>query len=151
VNKIIPGIMPAAAGLLFGFGLIVSGMSDPARIIGFLDFAGPHWNPSLALVMIGGLAVTLPAFAWMRRHQRTLAGAPVTLPDRRNLTPRLVVGSVLFGLGWGLSGVCPGPSIILAVSGLVAGLWPPLLFFASVLAGMALFALWSRQSAPAAR
>jgi uncharacterized protein len=138
-------VLPFAAGALFGLGLIVSGMSDPERILGFLDFAGPHWNPALALVMVGGLAVTTPAFYIARRRGKTLAGAPITLPDRKTITPRLVIGSVLFGVGWGLSGVCPGPSIILAVTGVAGGLWPPLLFFAGLLAGMLAFSLWSRR------
>jgi uncharacterized membrane protein YedE/YeeE len=142
-------ILPFAAGLLFGLGLIVSGMSDPDRILGFLDFAGPNWNPALALVMVGGLAVTTPAFYLARRRGKTLAGMTLSLPDRKTITPRLVIGSVLFGVGWGLSGVCPGPSIILAVTGLAGGLWPPLLFFAGLLAGMAAFSLWSRRQAAA--
>jgi len=127
----IKGLIPLLSGLLFGAGLIVSGMTDPQRVIGFLDVAG-QWNPALALVMGGAVLVTLPAFAWARRRQRTLLGSALSLPDRSAITGPLVTGSVLFGLGWGLSGVCPGPGLLLAAG---AG-HDALLFAASMLAGM---------------
>ncbi|HUD35188.1 MAG TPA: DUF6691 family protein, partial [Variovorax sp.] len=93
------------AGVLFGSGLIVSGMSDPANVLGFLDVAGGAWNPSLAFVMGGAILVAAPAFARARRHGCTLAGAPLQLPGRSRVTLPLVGGSVLFGLGWGLVGL----------------------------------------------
>lgn len=130
------------SGLLFGLGLILAGMTDPSRIIDFLDVAGPHWNPALAFVMGGAVLVTLPAFAYVRRRGRTLTGAAVVLPDRRTITPRLVLGSALFGVGWGLSGVCPGPGVVIAAT----GAWQPLLFVLSMLAGMGLYAVWARRS-----
>ena len=141
-------LLPLGSGLVFGFGLILSGMTDPLRIQAFLDVAG-QWNPAMALVMGGALAVTLPTYTWVRLRGRNALGAAVTLPDRKTITPRLVVGSSLFGLGWGLSGVCPGPGILIAANGLLNGLWPPVVFLLSVLAGMLLYAAWSRR-APAA-
>ena len=100
-------------GLLFGLGLVLSQMIDPARVIAFLDIAGA-WNPVLAFVMGGAILVAAPAFALARRGGKALAGPRIELPDRRTLTPRLVGGAVLFGAGWGLSGICPGPGIVLA-------------------------------------
>lgn len=138
--------LPFVSGLIFGLGLILSGMTDPLRIQSFLDVAG-QWNPSLALVMGGAIAVTFPTFTWVRRRGRNLAGAAVSLPDRKTITPRLVAGSALFGLGWGLSGVCPGPGLLIAANGLLSGIWPPLVFLLSMLAGMLIYAAWSRRSA----
>ncbi|MDB5986203.1 MAG: hypothetical protein JWR16_1256 [Nevskia sp.] len=138
-------VIPFASGLLFGFGLILSGMTDPLRILAFLDVAG-SWNPSLAFVMGGAIAVTFPAFAYARRRGHTLAGEALQLPDRTTLTPRLVIGSALFGVGWGLSGVCPGPALVIAAGGAAA----PLLFVASMLVGMALYAVVARPRTRAA-
>jgi len=139
-------LLPLVAGLLFGFGLILSGMIDPERVLGFLDVAG-RWNPSLALVMGGAVVVTLPAFAYVRRTGHSLSGASIALPDRRRLTRRLILGSALFGAGWGLAGICPGPGLVIAT----AGSREALVFLVSMLAGMALYAGWSRwQTAGAA-
>ena len=127
------------AGLLFGAGLLLSGMSDPGRVLGFLDVAG-NWDPSLAFVMAGAIAVAAPAFAWMRRHGRTLGGTPVQLPPRFGLTWRLLAGSVLFGLGWGLAGLCPGPALVLAGQGQLYGL----VFVVALGVGLVLVARKSR-------
>lgn len=124
-------LLPAAAGLLFGIGLILSGMSDPQRVLAFLDVFGA-WNPALAWVMGGAVAVTLPAFALVRRRRRSLLNGALQLPDRGVITPALVGGSALFGLGWGLSGVCPGPAVVLAAT----GAWQAVLFVAAMVAGM---------------
>ena len=140
--------IPFISGLLFGLGLILSGMTDPLRIQAFLDVAG-QWNPSMALVMGGAIAVTLPTFTWVRLRGRSLFGAAVSLPDRKTITPRLVAGCALFGVGWGLSGVCPGPGILIAANGLLGGIWPPVVFLLSMLAGMLLYAAWSRRSVAA--
>lgn len=99
------------AGLLFGAGLLLSGMTNPATVLSFLDIAG-GWNPALALTMGGAIAVAAPAYALMRRRGRTLAGEPVDLPDRTRIDAPLLGGSALFGLGWGLAGICPGPGLI---------------------------------------
>jgi len=118
-------------GALFGIGLLASGMLDPAKVIGFLDVAG-RWNPQLAFVMGGAIAAAFPAFRIARRRERAMLGDPIRLPDRRGLDGRLVAGAALFGLGWGLAGVCPGPALVLA------GFAGPLawLFLASVVAGL---------------
>jgi hypothetical protein len=114
----------ALAGFIFGLGLLLSGMNNPARVLAFLDITGA-WNPSLAFVMAGAIAVATPAFALARRR-----GIP--LPTRFNVDRPLIAGAVLFGLGWGLTGICPGPAILLATT-----LRPPaLLFGAGLLLGM---------------
>jgi uncharacterized protein len=98
------------AGALFGLGLAVSGMTNPDKVLNFLDLAG-RWDPSLALVMAGALAVSVPGFAWLRRRGRTLQGAALPPPPSPKIDPRLVVGSVVFGIGWGMAGYCPGPAL----------------------------------------
>ena len=98
------------AGLLFGLGLAVSGMTNPYKVLNFLDLAGP-WDPSLALVMAGALAVTIPGFAWMRRRGRTLANEALPPMPPSRLDARLLAGSALFGIGWGIAGYCPGPAL----------------------------------------
>jgi len=95
------------AGLVFGVGLLVSGMVNPAKVLGFLDLAGP-WDPSLALVMAGAVVVGAVAFAFAGRRASTLLGAPLSLPTGGRIDGRLVLGSLAFGLGWGLAGFCPG-------------------------------------------
>lgn len=120
-------LVAALAGLVFGLGLMLSGMTSPAKVLGFLDVLG-GWDPSLALVMAGAIAVGLPAFALARRRR-------VPLPETTTIDRRLVGGSMLFGIGWGLVGLCPGPA--LAVAGL--GDAKALGFVAAMLTGMALF------------
>lgn len=128
-------------GTLFGGGLAVSGMIDPARVLGFLDIAG-RWDPTLALVMVGALCVSLPAFGWARRADSApLCAASFDFPKRRDIDMRLLGGSAIFGLGWGLSGLCPGP----AIAGLASGLAPIAAFAASMIAGMALYRLYDRR------
>ena len=102
----------AVFGLIFGLGLLISGMVDPAKVLGFLDVAG-RWNPQLAFVMGGAVLTAWPAFHLARRRGQTLFGEPLTLPKRWPVDRRLVGGAALFGIGWGLVGVCPGPSIVL--------------------------------------
>ena len=121
----------AAFGVIFGFGLILGGMTNPARVIAFLDIAG-DWDPSLALVMATGIAFAAAAFAFARRKRVTLLAQPINLPDRARIDRRLVLGSALFGIGWGLAGICPGPAIVLLGSFSV----PALVFVVSVVAGM---------------
>ena len=126
-------------GLVFGLGLIVSGMTDPARVLGFLDLAG-LWNPSLAFVMGGAIAVALPAFVVAARRQRTLTGAPLQLPTATRIDRRLVLGALAFGAGWGLAGLCPGPALAL----IATGNGKVLVFVASMLAGMGIFEVVER-------
>ncbi|AVR98714.1 YeeE/YedE family protein [Pseudoduganella armeniaca] len=129
-----PNLFALLAGLLFGLGLILSGMTDPAKVTAFLDVAGA-WDPSLAFVMGGALLVALPAFYVARRRGTTLRGEPLQLPTARRLDRPLIVGSVMFGAGWGLAGYCPGPA--LASLSMTDG--APWLFVAAMLAGMALY------------
>jgi uncharacterized membrane protein YedE/YeeE len=121
-------------GLVFGIGLIVSGMVNPAKVLGFLDLAGP-WDPSLALVMGGAVAVGAIGFAFAARRRVSLLGTPMLLPTSRTIDARLAVGSVLFGVGWGLAGICPGPALV----ALGAGYAKALVFVAAMVAGMFAF------------
>jgi uncharacterized protein len=123
------------AGALFGLGLAVSGMMNPAKVIGFLDFAG-GWDPTLAFVMGGALLVTVPAFRLILGRPRPILADGFALPTRSALDARLLGGAALFGVGWGLSGFCPGP----AVAALVTGLTPVFAFVAAMVAGMVLYA-----------
>jgi hypothetical protein len=125
------------AGLLFGVGLSVSQMINPAKVIAFLDVAG-RWDPSLAFVMGGAVLVTAVGFRWALAWPRPLFAAVFRLPTAREVDARLVVGAALFGVGWGMSGFCPGP----AIASLAYGLLPSVVFVASMVAGMALQA-WS--------
>jgi len=127
-------LLALAAGLVFGVGLIVSGMADPAKVLGFLDLAG-RWDPSLALVMAGAIAVGAVAFGLAARRGRTVFDAALQLPPTRPIDARLIGGSALFGIGWGLAGFCPGPALV--ASGM--GQSKALLFVAAMLAGMAAF------------
>ncbi|MGF6753285.1 DUF6691 family protein [Paraburkholderia sp. GAS42] len=122
------------SGLLFGVGLMVSGMANPAKVLGFLDIAG-RWDPSLALVMAGAIAVGAMAFLFARRRKFSLLGAPMRIPTSADVTRRLVLGSAVFGVGWGLAGFCPGPALV----ALGAGFPKALGFVVAMLAGMAVF------------
>ena len=123
---------PLACGVLFGFGLAMSDMTNVARVVGFLDVFG-QWDPTLAFVMLGGLLVTLPFFQLILPHLKTPALAPeFHLPTKKDLEAQLVGGAMLFGMGWGMSGLCPGPAIAS-----IAYLNPDLLYFlVSMFAGM---------------
>ncbi|MFN9725976.1 DUF6691 family protein [Acidovorax sp.] len=103
-------------GLLFGLGLIISGMTDPGKVLGFLDLAGP-WDPSLAFVMGGAIGVGVFAFAVARRRTQSFLGGAMHMPTARDIDRRLVLGSLAFGIGWGIAGFCPGPAIVSAASG----------------------------------
>jgi uncharacterized membrane protein YedE/YeeE len=104
------------AGLLFGSGLLLSGMTDPANIIAFLNISAT-WRPALAYTMAGAIAVSLPAFAFARRHRMSLRGYPIPAAGRSRIDQPLLIGSAIFGVGWGLSGICPGPGLILLSTG----------------------------------
>ena len=127
-----------ACGLLFGLGLTISGMINPQKVIGFLDLAG-NWDPSLILVMGGGLAVTLPAFRWILKLEKPFLQAKFYLPTRKDLDPKLIGGAVLFGLGWGIAGLCPGP----ALAALATLNTQARLFAGTMVAGMVLHRLLS--------
>jgi uncharacterized protein len=127
------------AGLVFGFGLLISGMANPAKVLGFLDLAGA-WDPSLAFVMAGAVAVAAVAFALAGKRTAALLGSPMALPQNRDIDGRLVVGSLLFGVGWGLVGFCPGPALV----ALGTGQLKALVFVAAMLTGMFVFELIER-------
>lgn len=120
------------AGILFGAGLVVGGMTDPGKVIGFLDLAG-RWDPSLAFVMGGAICVTLPVFQIMRRRSRPVLDTRLYLPTKTDLDTQLLGGAALFGIGWGIAGLCPGPAIANLSSGspqvlafvvaMVLGMW----------------------------
>ena len=122
-------------GLVFGFGLIVSGMANPAKVLGFLDLAGA-WDPSLAFVMAGAIAVAALAFAVAKTRTVSFLGATMKLPgSSRDIDRRLVIGSVVFGIGWGVAGFCPGPGLVALGMGEIKAL----VFVAAMLLGMGLF------------
>ena len=129
-----PLLASLSIGLIFGLGLIVSGMANPAKVLGFLDLAG-SWDPSLALVMVGAIAVGVVGFAVADRRAHSWLGIPMRLPSNRAVDRRLVGGGFLFGIGWGLAGFCPGPALV-AVG---AGYWQAVVFVAAMLAGMAVY------------
>lgn len=128
------------AGLVFGLGLIVSGMANPAKVLGFLDLAG-QWDPSLALVMAGAIAVASVAFAVASKRTVSFIGAEMKLPTARHIDRRLVIGGGLFGIGWGIAGFCPGAGLV----ALGMGEAKATVFVAAMLAGMAVFELLERR------
>lgn len=129
-----PVLTSLLAGLVFGVGLILSGMADPAKVLGFLDLAGP-WDPSLALVMLGAIAVGLVAFTVAKRQTKSLLGLDMKLPTARHIDRRLLGGGLLFGVGWGIAGFCPGP----ALAALGMGEAKAAVFVVAMLVGMGLF------------
>lgn len=122
------------AGLLFGLGLLLAGMANPSKVLAFLDLAGA-WDPSLGLVMAGAIAVAIGPMTWARRQSRSLLGSPMQLPAKRELDRRLIGGSLLFGIGWGIAGICPGPAVAI----LLTGHWQAIVFMLAMLGGMVLF------------
>ncbi|WP_293370187.1 DUF6691 family protein [Nevskia sp.] len=119
------------AGLLFGAGLALGGMTDPGKVIAFLDVAG-QWDPSLGFVMGSALLITFPVFAWVRRVGKPLLAERFQLPTKKDLDLQLLIGAALFGIGWGIAGLCPGP----AIANLAAGSPQILLFVAAMVGGM---------------
>lgn len=121
-------------GLVFGWGLLLSGMTDPGKVIGFLDLAGA-WDPSLALVMAGAIAVGFFAFGIAKKRTSNFFGGALQLPKAQDMDRRLVLGSLVFGAGWGLAGFCPGPALV----SMAAGQPKALVFVLAMLAGMLVF------------
>lgn len=133
-------LLALLSGVIFGLGLIIAGMANPAKVLAFLDVTG-MWDPSLALVMAGAIAVAAPAFMWARRRERSLLGELLQIPAAGRVDRRLLAGSALFGIGWGIAGICPGPAWVLA--GVAIGrVWP---FLLAMLAGMALYDIIMRR------
>ena len=146
MKNIKTSLIALAAGLVFGLGLILSGMGNPAKVQSFLDLFG-QWDPSLGLVMGGAIAVGLLAFGWAKRRAArklpALLGEPIQLPGNTQIDGRLLGGAALFGAGWGLAGFCPGPALM-NLSTLQPEVW---LFVAAMLAGMGLQHLWDKRKA----
>jgi uncharacterized protein len=125
-------IISLFCGLIFGLGLLISGMANPQKVLGFLDITG-LWDPSLILVMAGAILAALLPFQWAKNQSRSLLGQTMQLPDKTQIDRPLIVGSLLFGIGWGLAGICPGPAIVLLglkqinaiyfVLAMLAGMW----------------------------
>ena len=132
------------SGLIFGFGLILSGMANPAKVLGFLDLAG-SWDPSLAFVMGGAIGVGVVAFALAKKRDRSLLGEKMNMPSSTAVDKRLVVGGMLFGVGWGLAGICPGPALVLVGAGQTKGF----VFVVAMLIGMVVFEVFQRQQTSA--
>ena len=133
------------AGVLFGFGLALAQMTDPAKILNFLDFSGT-WDPTLAFVMGGAVLVTLVSFRFILRQPSPVLSPRFYVPTRRDIDARLIGGSALFGAGWGLGGFCPGPGVV----ALGMGVWPPVVFVAGLIGGTLIFrGLQVRQAEPA--
>jgi uncharacterized membrane protein YedE/YeeE len=132
------------AGLIFGTGLCLSGMIQQSKVLGFLDLAG-QWDPSLAFVMAGAISIGLVAFSVAGRRTKTLPGSGSDIPSKRYIDRQLVVGSLIFGAGWGLSGICPGPGIAL----LAFGSSQAIIFVVAMLAGMLIFELIGQFREPA--
>lgn len=128
------------AGLIFGLGLLLAGMANPAKVLAFLDVAGA-WDPSLALVMAGAIAVAAAPLNWARKHKRSLLGAPMQIPVKRELDARLIGGSLVFGIGWGIAGICPGPAVAISLT----GHWQVLVFVVAMLVGMYAFTVLQRR------
>ncbi|MDP2818690.1 MAG: hypothetical protein Q8O29_10540 [Polaromonas sp.] len=128
-------------GLIFGIGLILSGMTDPGKVIGFLDLFGA-WDPSLALVMGGAILVGVFAFALAKKRTTTFLGSALHLPNSGDIDKRLLLGSLIFGVGWGLAGFCPGPAIV----SMGAGQPKAVVFVLAMLAGILLFELSERRT-----
>ena len=127
-------------GLLFGLGLLLSGMTDPGKVLGFLDLFGA-WDPSLAFVMGGAIAVGLFAFALAKKRSTAFLGGAMQLPTSKDIDRRLVLGGVTFGVGWGLAGFCPGPGLV----SLAAGQPKAAVFIAAMVAGMLVFEFVEQQ------
>lgn len=126
------------SGALFGLGLAISGMADPAKVIGFLDVTG-DWDPTLAFVMGGALLVAGPAFRLIFKRHRPVLAEDFELPSKTRVDAGLLGGSALFGIGWGLSGFCPGPAVTALVPALATGIVPVFAFVVAMVAGMAIF------------
>lgn len=122
------------AGLIFGAGLLVAGMANPAKVLAFLDIAG-SWDPSLAFVMIGAIGIGTPAFFIAKRKSVSFLGEKMQLPTSQMIDARLIGGSVLFGIGWGIAGICPGPALVL----LGVGVTKCIIFVLAMIAGMLIF------------
>ena len=132
-------IISFVAGIIFAIGLVISGMTNPHVVLGFLDILG-QWNPSLAFVMIGAVTFNLISFHFIQKRETPLCSSQFDLPQKTNIDTPLILGSLLFGIGWGVMGICPGPGIVNIVT-----LHPQALTFGlSLVIGMVLFKIMKR-------
>jgi uncharacterized membrane protein YedE/YeeE len=138
---VLTAIASFGCGLIFGFGLLISGMTDPVKVLGFLDILGP-WDPTLAFVMVGALAVSSIGFAFARHRGAPVLASQCLWPARRSIDAALVTGSILFGIGWGLVGLCPGP----AIENLATLSPHVVLFVVAMMLGMLLQDAWQRRA-----
>jgi hypothetical protein len=134
MNNVLTKVTEVLVGILFGVGLLISGMTNPKKIIGFLDVAG-RWDPSLAFVMLGAISVTATSFFLWGKRPLSLLQSQMRIPTQTQIDPRLMVGALIFGIGWGLAGYCPGPAIV----SIAAGNPQALIFVAAMIAGMVVF------------
>lgn len=134
-----PIIIALISGLLFGVGLIVAGMGNPAKILGFLDIVG-DWDPSLLITMAVAMAISAIAFIGMKKRQLSVLNCRMQIPLNQKIDRPLVIGSVLFGLGWGLAGICPGPALLLTGMGITQGM----IFTLAMITGMSIFQLFKK-------
>lgn len=128
-------IIALLSGLIFGFGLIISQMINPAKVTAFLDLAG-MWDPSLALVMVGAIAIAMPFFQLAKHKQTSFCGFAMQLPSSKVIDKRLIIGSLLFGVGWGIAGFCPAPALVSAATGQIQAI----IFSLAMFSGFYLFA-----------
>lgn len=129
-----PTIVALISGLLFGFGLIVAGMGNPAKILAFLDITG-NWDPSLLITMAVGMVVSGMGYWWVKNRRASLLNCPLQIPTNQTIDKKLVTGSLLFGIGWGLAGICPGPALVLTGMGIEQGM----IFTIAMVAGMGIY------------
>lgn len=150
-NSLLNFVGSYLSGLIFGIGLLLASMTDPTKVLAFLDITGT-WDPSLMLVMVGAISISMLGYRLIRVYNQTLCGSSVQIPTKQTLDLQLISGSLLFGVGWGLTGICPGPAIIVGIASLlqhgISAIW---IFLAAMLLGMALFEvlqLHSQRSTP---
>lgn len=129
------------SGLIFGFGLLISGMANPQKVLGFLSIT-QNWDPSLAFVMIGAILIALIGFRIMKHRTMSVLKLPLQLPTNQLIDKKLIVGAILFGLGWGLAGICPGPALVLLSMGVIKGIG----FVVAMIVGMFLFKFFEKKN-----
>ena len=132
-----PIIVALISGLLFGLGLLLAGMGNPAKILGFLDVTG-NWDPSLLVTMAVAMVVSAIAFAIAKKRKMSVLNCPIQIPQNTKIDKPLIIGSVLFGLGWGIAGICPGPALLLTGMGVTEGI----IFTLAMIAGMSIFQIF---------
>ena len=143
-NKLLRGLLVFVSGLLFAAGLVLSGMTKPAKVTGFLDVTGA-WDPSLMFVMVGAIGVHAILLRLITRRAAPVFAEAFHLPAKKPVDARLVVGSVVFGIGWGITGICPGPGLVALLSSAA----PFVTFVGAMLVGTGLFSLWERRTSSA--